>query len=178
MRPRRAASPAALHPDSPDAAYTAAIKKLARQPQSRAALAHKLERQGYTPEAVQAALDRAQADGYLDDRAYAESLVRRRSSSRGYGLIAQELRAKGVEDDAAGPALEMVDREDEATRALQLGRALLGERPLADRQALQAWIGPRLSRRGFDSGLIYRVCRQLADEWEASARFDSVKKRD
>jgi len=83
VRPRRAASPAAVHPDSPDAAYTAAIKKLARQPQSRAALAHKLERQGYTLDAVGVALDRAQADGYLDDRAYAESLVRRRSSSRG-----------------------------------------------------------------------------------------------
>jgi regulatory protein len=178
VRPRRAASPAALHPDSPEAAYQAAIKKLARQPQSRAALANKLERQGYAPEAVQAALDQAQADGYLDDRAYAESLVRRRTSSRGYGLIAQELRAKGVEDEAAGPALEMVDREDEASRALQLGRVMLAERPLADRQALQAWVGPRLSRRGFDSGLIYRVCRQLGDEWEASDRFDSVKKRD
>ncbi len=172
---RRAGAPAApANPDSPDAAYVAAIKKLARQPQSRAALGQKLERQGYTADAVSTALDRAQAEGYLDDREYAQSLVRRRSASRGYGLIAQELRAKGVEDEAAGPALETVDREAQLSHAMALGRSLLAHRTPTDRQALQAWVGPRLSRRGFDSGLVYRICRQLADEWEAAGRFDSI----
>ncbi len=171
---RRAGAPAApANPDSPDAAYAAAIKKLARQPQSRAALGQKLERQGYAADAVSEALDRAQAEGYLDDHEYAQSLVRRRSGSRGYGLIAQELRAKGVEDAAAGPALETVDREAQLSHALTLGRSLLAHRTPADRQALQAWVGPRLSRRGFDSGLVYRVCRQLGDEWETGGRFDS-----
>ena len=50
-------------------------------------------------------------------------------------------------------------------QALELGRAMLRRRPPADQQALQALVGPRLSRRGFDSNLVYRVCRQLADEW-------------
>ena len=36
----------------------------------------------------------------------------------------------------------------------------------------------RLSRRGFSSGLVYRVCRLLSDEWEVSGRFDSPHKRD
>jgi len=176
---RRAGAPIApANPESPEAAYAAAIKKLARQPQSRNALGAKLERQGYTAEAVSAALDRAQADGYLDDREYAQSLVRRRSANRGYGLIAQELRAKGVEDDAAAPALETVDRDAQLTHALGLGRSLLAHRSPADRQALQAWVGPRLSRRGFDSGLVYRVCRQLGDEWEAARRFDRLSERD
>ncbi|MDQ6709905.1 MAG: recombination regulator RecX [Candidatus Dormibacteraeota bacterium] len=173
MKRRAGASAAPANPDSPDAAYVAAIKKLARQPQSRAALGQKLERQGYAADAVSTALDRAQAEGYLDDGEYAQSVVRRRSASRGYGLIAQELRAKGVEDEAAGPALETVDREAQLSHALTLGRSLLAHRAPADRQALQTWVGPRLSRRGFDSGLVYRVCRQLGDEWEAGGRFDS-----
>ncbi|HEY8677084.1 MAG TPA: regulatory protein RecX [Candidatus Dormibacteraeota bacterium] len=173
---RRAARP--VDPSSADAAYAAALKKLARQPQSRATLGQKLDRQGFEPPAVVAALDRAAQDGYLDDREYAQSLVRRRTGSRGYGLIAQELRARGIDDDDASPALDTVDREAEAERALQLGRAMLEQRPPVDRQHLRAAIGPRLSRRGFDTGLIYRVCRQLTDEWQSSGRFDSVRARD
>jgi regulatory protein len=173
---RRAARPS--NPSSADAAYAAALKKLARQPQSRATLAQKLERQGFEPAAVATALDRAAQDGYLDDREYAQSLVRRRAGSRGYALIAQELRAKGVEDEDASTALDSVDRVSEADRALEMGRAMLEQRHPADRQQLRTMIGPRLSRRGFDSGLIYRVCRQLTDEWQSSGRFDSVHERD
>jgi len=171
---RRAARPSAVaDPSSPEAAYAAAIKKLARQPQSRATLAQKLVRQGFDEEAVGTALDRAQADGYLDDQEFARSLVRRRTATRGYGLIARELRAKGIEDSSAAPALETVDREAEAAQALELGRHMLRPGAPADLKALQALVGPRLSRRGFDTRLIYRVCRQLADESEAARRFDS-----
>jgi len=49
---------------------------------------------------------------------------------------------------------------------------------VADAQALTAYVGPRLSRRGFSSGLVYRVCRLLSDEWEAFGRFDSPQIRD
>jgi len=176
---RRPARPSAVaDPSSPEAAYAAALKKLARQSQSRATLGQKLVRQGFDEEAVEAALNRAQGDGYLDDQEFARSLVRRRSATRGYGLIARELRAKGIEDSSAAPALETVDREVEAARALELGRGILRKRPPADRKAVEALVGPRLSRRGFDSGLIYRVCRQLADEWQATHRFDSPSERD
>lgn len=171
---RRAARTSAVaDPSSPEAAYAAALKKLARQPQSRATLAQKLVRRGFDEEAVATALDRAQADGYLDDKEFARSLVRRRSATRGYGLIARELRAKGIEESSAAPALETMDRDAEAAQALELGRSMLARRSPSDRQALQALVGPRLSRRGFDSGLVYRVCRQLADEWQAGGRFDS-----
>ena len=92
--------------------------------------------------------------------------------------IAQELRAKGVDEATAGPALETVDAEVEAEQALVLGRSLISSRRLADAQALVAYVGPRLARRGFSGGLVYRVCRLLSDEWEASGRFDSPQIRD
>jgi regulatory protein len=133
---------------------------------------------GFEPEAVDAALTRAQEDGYLIDEEFARSVVRRRSATRGYGLIARELRAKGIEDSSAAPALETMDRDAEAAQALELGRNMLLRRPPSDPKALQALVGPRLSRRGFDSGLVYRVCRQLADEWQAGGRFDSPSERD
>ena len=174
----RRATPTAREPESAQVAYTEAVKRLARQPQSRAALRQRLLRLGYVDAAVDAALDRAEGDGYLNDHEYAASLVRRRTKGRGHALIAQELRAKGIEDSAAAPALEAVNAEVEAEQALALGKTLLANRRPADAQALAAYLGPRLSRRGFSSGLVYRVCRLLSDEWEVSGRFDSPHKRD
>ena len=174
----RRTTPTASEPDSADAAYVEALKRLARQPQSRAALRQRLLRLGYTDASVDAALGRAEGDGYLNDREYAAALVRRRGRGRGHALIAQELRAKGVEESAAAPALAAVDAQAEAEQALALGKGLLAHRRLADAQALRAYLGPRLSRRGFSSGLVYRVCRLLSDEWEAAGRFDSAAERD
>src|SRR5438105_2751357 len=80
--------------------------------------------------AVGGALDRAEGDGYLNDREYAAALVRRRTRGRGHALIAQELRAKGIGEAAAGPALETVDAEGEAEQALVLARSLVSTRRL------------------------------------------------
>jgi regulatory protein len=174
----RRATPTAREPESAQAAYTEAVKRLARQPQSRATLRQRLLRLGYVDAAVDTALDRTQSDGYLNDQAFAASLVRRRSKGRGHALIAQELRAKGIDELAAAPALATVDADVEAEQALTLGRSLLAGRHLADAQALVSYVGPRLGRRGFSSGLVYRVCRLLSDDWEASGRFDSPAERD
>lgn len=174
----RRATPTAREPESAQVAYTEAIKRLARQPQSRAALRQRLLRLGYVEAAVDAALERAEGDGYLNDREYAATLVRRRTRGRGHALIAQELRAKGIDEATAGPALETVDPKVEAEQALALGRSLVAHRRLADAQALVAYLGPRLARRGFSSGLVYRVCRLLSDEWQVAGRFDSPQIRD
>jgi regulatory protein len=174
----RRAPPTAPEPESAQAAYTEAVKRLARQPQSRAALRQRLLRLGYVDAAVDAALDRAQGDGYLNDQEFAASLVRRRAKGRGHALIAQELRAKGIDELAAAPALATVGADVEAEQALALGRSLIAGRHLADAQALVNYVGPRLGRRGFSSGLAYRVCRLLSDEWEAGGRFDSPQERD
>ena len=169
----RRATPTAREPESAQAAYVEAVKRLARQPQSRAALRQRLLRLGYVAAAVDAALDRTEGDGYLNDREYAASLIRRRATGRGHALIAQELRAKGIGDPAAEAALGQAELETEAARAQEFGRSLLTRKELADPEALLAYVGPRLSRRGFSSGLVYRVCRLLADEWQAAGRFDS-----
>jgi regulatory protein len=174
----RRTTPTARQPESAQAAYTEAVKRLARQPQSRAALRQRLLRLGYTEVAVVAALGRAEADGYINDQEFAASLVRRRTRGRGHALIAQELRAKGIDELTAAPALGTVDAQMEGEQALALGKSLLARRRLADAQALVSYLGPRLSRRGFSSGLVYRVCRLLSDEWDASGQFDSPHERD
>ena len=181
MTRRRAARPrppAVEDPDSAEAAYQEAVKRLARQPQSRATLGQRLLRAGYADRAVAAALDRAEQEGYLNDAEYAASLVRRRAGSRGQGLIAQELRTRGIDEEAAEPALAQLDPEVEQGRALTLGRKLLAGRRPGDRRALLAFLGPRLVRRGFSNSVVYRVYQQLAEELERAGAFDRVQERD
>ena len=174
MRSGRAARPkTAREPESPEAAYEEAVRRLAHQPQSRAMLRERLLHAGFAEPAVAAALDQAEAHGYLDDREYAASLVRRRAGSRGQAMIAQELRAKGIADAAAEPALAQVDQGAELEQALQLGRRLLAGRPLANGEALLNYLAPKLARRGYGSGVTYRACRALAAEWEAARLFDT-----
>ena len=173
LRAGRPAGPAVSQPESAEAAYADAVKRLARQPQSRAMLRQRLLHAGYAEAAVGAALDQAELHGYLNDREFADALVRRRTTTRGRGLIAQELRARGIDEADAEPAL--ADPDAQLSRALALGRSLLGRREFADGEALLHFLAPRLARRGFSSGLAYRVCRTLSTEWDAAHLFDSKK---
>ncbi|HEY9288676.1 MAG TPA: regulatory protein RecX [Candidatus Dormibacteraeota bacterium] len=170
----RQAKPAVpRQPESADDAYEEAVRRLARQPQSRAMLEGRLRQAGYAGEAIAAALDRAQGAGYLSDREFAESLVRRRGGIRGSAMIAQELRASGIDEATAEPALAGLDREAEFENAVKVGRKVLGGRRFSEGQALLAYLGPKLARRGFAGGVVYRACRLLAAEWQAEGLFDT-----
>jgi regulatory protein len=142
-------------------------------------LARKLAQAGYAEPAVAAALDRAAAERYLDDEAFARALVRRRSSGRGRAVIARELRARGIEAEKAGEALDELDPDSELDRARQLARAMIRAQPPRDREQLRATVGGRLGRRGFSAGVITRILRELAAEGarapleEEGLRFDT-----
>jgi regulatory protein len=135
-------------------------------------LAVRLQRTGYEAAAIDSALERAEAAGYLNDRQYAESLVRRRRGTRGSAMIAQELRASGIDQRAAEPVLASLDPEVEFNNALTVGRKLVADRRLVGSEALLAYLAPKLARRGFANGVVYRVCRLLAGEWQAAGLFD------
>jgi regulatory protein len=137
-----------------------------------------LARAGYTEEAARAAAKRAVEQGYLDDQEYAKSLVRRRSVGRGHALIAQELRSKGIDDLTVSDALEQVSDDAEYARALALARQIVGSRRPTGYQELLGMVGPKLSRRGFSSGIIHRVRRELSAEWAAAPRFDTPSEHD
>src|SRR5690348_15541258 len=84
---------AAAKPQS--SAYERAIRLLARRAHSRLELKRKLLRT-HDAAAVEGALERVAGAGYLDDGAFAASVVRRRGSDRGPRAIAAELAAKGI----------------------------------------------------------------------------------
>ena len=135
------------------------MASLARRAQSRAELRRKLVQKGHDPVEVEAALNRAVERGYLDDAAYARSLVTRRAVGRGASAIAAELRAKGVSRDEADAAIAGLEAGSEDEAAGRLALRLV--KPGADAAELQRVVS-KLIRRGFAPRIAWTVTRQAA----------------
>ncbi len=159
MKRRRPRPP--VDPTDAGAAWEAALERLSRQPLPRAVLGQRLRQLGYAASVVATTLVRAQQARYLDDRAYAESLVRRRSRTRGTTLIARELRSKGIEDADVSRAMEQLDPDAEEARALAMAQSSLRRRPPTSGEELRRRVGAVLGRRGFRSTTIVRVITRL-----------------
>ena len=98
-----------------------ALRRLDRCAAPRAVLARTLERRGVDPRAAQEALDRLEAAGVVDDRAYAAALARTRFAEKGAArrAIAEELRLKGVGEGPIRAALALARRKLASTRGLE-----------------------------------------------------------
>jgi len=131
---------------------------LARRAHSRVELRRKLGRRGYDEDEIQAALVRLAELGYVDDAAFAESHVRRRSSSRGPLALTAELAARGVDRHAAGPALAGFDRAAQVASATGLAERLYGRSRPAGYGELLDSVGAKLLRRGFSPGVAREAC--------------------
>jgi regulatory protein len=137
-----------------EAAFEAACRSLAARRQSRAEVAYKLARKGFSPSAVEAALDRATRLGFLDDTALAADAARTLAEGRLYGRrrVAQALAARGLDPAAVEGALHAVAPPDPAAEAARARTALARGRrlpPLGDAAARRR-AALFLARRGFD----------------------------
>lgn len=144
-----------------------ALRRLDRCAAPRAVLARTLERRGVDPRVAKEALDRLEAAGVVDDRAYAAALARTRFAEKGAArrAIAEELERKGVGREAIGAALAQVDDEAEAAAALALAR-----RKLASTRDLEPAVRRRralalLGRKGYSrEDSLRAVDRALAEQ--------------
>lgn len=109
----------------------AAMDLLARREHSQRELRTKLERR-FPPEQVDETLQTLAAEGLQSDSRFAEAFVRQRSQ-RGYGplRIRQELRQRGISDELAAAAMDVVEVDWFATLAYVLERKY-GGIPAAD----------------------------------------------
>jgi len=124
----------------------------------------KLVRRGYEEEEVGSAMVRLIAMGYLDDAAFAQGLVRRRSATRGSLAVAAELTAKGIDRQGTAEALEALDTESQLASATKLAERMcqrsveIGYREMLDR------VGVKLQRRGFPVGIARAACHAVLAE--------------
>jgi regulatory protein len=116
---------------------------------STAELAGKLARRGCPAEDIEGALVRLRELGYLDDAAYAASLVHRRAGERGRAAIAAELGARGIGRELAGEALQKLGDGGQLQSARRLAAGWQGLDPRR--------LAGRLQRRGFDVDVIRAV---------------------
>jgi regulatory protein len=134
-----------------EAAYRTVLRAVGARAYARADLGRRLVRKGVPREAVEAALDRAEGLGLLDDAAFAEYFVQTRAArGRGPSRLRRDLMGRGVDRALVDQAIARQWPEGpdaDAVRALAARRAKqLGDLPRpVKRRRLLAF----LARRGF-----------------------------
>ncbi len=145
-------------------AKRAAYDLLSRKPWSRRDLTARLRRRGAPPAVAQAVVADLEAQGYVDDEAFARLWAEGRAGRRHLGSLRlrDELQRKGVARPLAQAAVRDAFREtDEETRALEAARRRLPA--LRRKNAARAPVRLRdyLLRRGYPAEVAVSVVRQL-----------------
>lgn len=152
--------------DPESVARTIVLRKLTAQDRTRAELADALRAKDVPDQVAHRVLDRMEEVGLVDDARFADAWVRSRQQRRGMSALAlrRELNRKGVDPDLTDAALDQVDPDDEYTAALALAekkfRTMGGLQPDVAKRRLAG----ALARRGFGSGLVWRVVREVLGE--------------
>ena len=139
----------------------AGLNLLSRRAHSRVEVRRKLSRRGYGEDEVESTVLRLAELGYLDDRAFAEGHVRRRSSGLGRLALSAELAARGVERAVADAALGGLDADGQLASATRLAERLFARKTFAGYREMLNSIGPKLMRRGFSPGTVRSACHAV-----------------
>jgi len=148
--------------DRHESAYEAALQLLSYRPRSIAEVRRRLLQRHFEPPLVDEVLHRLTDHGLLDDTSFAQYWKDNRDahSPRGERLLKAELRQKGVDDEVIAEAVDDVDEEENAYRAV-ISRARRYK--ALDFRTFHQKVGGFLLRRGFG----YEVARTVTDRlWE------------
>lgn len=151
--------------ESADKAYQAALRYLEARPRATAEVRSRLERKEFTPEAIDAAIERLGQLGLIDDAAFARFWIDNRQliRPRGANALRDELRRKGIAADVLASAIEAnAEQTDEGAQALALARSALRKYANApDRTTFTRRLGGYLQRRGYTFEVIRPIIDQL-----------------
>ena len=142
------------------ACYEKALRLLARRPHFRQELARKLTSRGFPRREVEAALERLEARGHLNDRRCALDLASGPLRRKGFGprRVRAELARRGAPEKAIEEAVSSSFAEGELSRARDLAARWLGTRG----RRLAA-LGRHLDRKGYSKQVILQVLDELED---------------
>ena len=133
-----------------------ALKLLAQREHSRLELQRKLAAYVEEGDDLNATLDELEKRGFISEQRVVASVIHSKASRFGTARLVQELRSKGLDDDAVRDASEQL-RDTELQRATDLWRKRFGTPP-ADlkEKAKQLRF---MASRGFSSAVVSRVLR-------------------
>ncbi|SDQ07276.1 regulatory protein RecX [Actinopolyspora saharensis] len=150
---------------------------LAVRARSRVELLRALSRAGVDSDTAHSVLDKFVDAGLVDDAAFAAEWVRSRHRQRGLGrrALEEELREKGVDDDAVSAALSTLDTEDEVSRARELVRRKLAGTTVTDPKVRMRRLVGMLARKGYGEALAFRVVREELEALDEEGHFDDAE---
>ncbi|ALE55826.1 MULTISPECIES: recombination regulator RecX [Paraburkholderia] len=139
-----------------------ALGYLSRREYSRSELARKLKPFVEESDSLDTLLDTLEAENWLSDSRFAESLIHRRSSRLGASRIVGELKQHAVDRTLVDEASAQL-RETELARAQAVWRKKFGQLPeTAAERAKQARF---LASRGFSGATIGKILKGIDEEW-------------
>ncbi|MBD0293009.1 MAG: regulatory protein RecX [Jiangellaceae bacterium] len=154
-------------PDPESVARTIALRRLAAAPQTRAQLDEAMRRRGVPDDVRKRVLTRFTEVGLVDDVLFAQAWVHSRHAGRGLAgrALAAELHRRGVERAVVEDALaDLPPEAEEATARRLVATKLSATHGLDPAARLRRLVG-LLARKGYPSGMAYRVVRDvLADD--------------
>lgn len=145
-----------------------ALRHLSRREHSRAELARKLAEHEPDAKVIQQLLDQLQAQGWLSDERFAESLVRAKANRYGVRRLRADLQARGVSAESASKAL-LDHPVDELERARAWWTRKFGQAPLSPQDRARQM--RHLLSRGFEPDVVRRVVPAVNDD-DHDARED------
>ncbi|MEU8355138.1 RecX family transcriptional regulator [Nonomuraea sp. NPDC048882] len=160
------AAGAQAHADPESVARAICLRLLTMAPKTRAQLAEALRKRDVPEEAAEAVLSRFSELGLINDEAFAEAWVDSRHHGRGLAkrALAAELRHRGVDSDTVNEAVERLDPDQEAETARKLVERKLASTRSLDPQVRTRRLAGMLARKGYPSGLAFRVIREALEQ--------------
>lgn len=142
-----------------------ALRLLAQREHSRSELQAKLARHMEEGEDLPALLDALEAQGLVSAQRVAESVVHQRAARFGTRRVAQELRAKGLDEDLVrATAAQLAGTELERARAVWRQRFGSAPPPATPQECARQM--RFLAARGFGADVVHRVVRGGDEEYE------------
>lgn len=130
---------------------------------TKSEIAQRLEREGFSGEAIEVSIAELIRSGHIRDRKYAENWIARRQKSnpRGKTLLKQELIDKGIDKETAVQVVATVETEDEAEVALQIAQKRVKQYKRLPTHVAKRRLHGFLARRGFGSDVVRQVLEQV-----------------
>ena len=120
-----------------------------------------LTKKGYLPATIEFVLEKMRGYGFVDDGSYAKAYAESKSKKKGERLIKQELRAKGISEQAVGEALDEISEETQIAAAREIFQKYMRGKEM-DAAGLQKGYRYLLSK-GFSYDVAKSAMAGLAD---------------
>ncbi len=143
-------------------AYEAALNLLTARDMTAHDLMSALRRRGYLQAVAESVCQRLIENRLIDDSRYAQRYVElRQDTAVGRYAMKRKLRAKGIDENIAEEALEVLDDESQLATAKELARKLVRRYVNEEPYARKSKISQAVARRGYSWDIVREAVESL-----------------